>query len=84
VKRSLRSAVCEVIYAQPGLTQTDVAKAIYGSAAYPGQVARVCAELLEEGLIQRHGRGGPADPFVYFWRLRHQVCDGAGQERPAL
>lgn len=73
MRRSLRSAVCETIYSQPGITQTDIAKAIYGPHAYPGQVARICAQLLLEGNIRREGRGGPADPFTYSWGGVHET-----------
>jgi hypothetical protein len=64
---SLRSKVCDIIYARSGVTQLEIARAIYGSAVDQGQVTRICRRLVLEGHIHRAGRGGTHDPYRYSW-----------------
>ena len=69
---SLRSKVCEIIHAHPGVTQLEISRLIYGSIPDQGQVTRICRDLIREGHIDRAGKGGPHDPYTYTWiRRRH-------------
>jgi hypothetical protein len=50
----------------PGLTEAEIANALFGKAGYPARVARACMTLLKRRRIERSGRGGRTDPFRYF------------------
>jgi hypothetical protein len=50
----------------PGLTEAEIAAALFGEAGYPARVARACMTLLKRRRIERSGRGGRSDPFRYF------------------
>jgi hypothetical protein len=50
----------------PGLTEAEIATALFGEAGYPARVARACMTLLKRRRIERNGRGGRIDPFRYF------------------
>jgi hypothetical protein len=52
----------------PGLTEAEIATALFGEAGYPARVARACISLLKSRQIERSGRGGRIDPFRYFPR----------------
>jgi len=54
-----------MIVRRPGLTETELAKALYGSNGYPQQVNAACRTLLRRGRIERRGKGY-AEPFTYF------------------
>jgi hypothetical protein len=49
-----------------GLTEAEIATALFGEAGYPARVARACMTLLKRRRIERSGRGGRTDPFRYF------------------
>jgi hypothetical protein len=49
-----------------GLTEAEIAVALFGAAGYPARVARACITLLKSRRIERSGRGGRSDPFRYF------------------
>lgn len=61
--------IVELIRKRPGMTELEIAKAIYGPGALQPQVNQHCRKLIQVGYIERHGSGGHADPFVY--RARH-------------
>ena len=50
---------------RPGMTELEIAKALYGPAAVQQQVNQHCRALLRQGRIKRAGLGGQADPFTY-------------------
>jgi hypothetical protein len=50
----------------PGLTEGEIAVALFGVAGSPARVARACMSLLKSRRIERCGRGGRIDPFRYF------------------
>jgi hypothetical protein len=64
---SLRSKICDVIHSRPGVTELEIARLVYGPAVDQGQVNRICRQLVEQGYVLRHGRGGPHDPYTYAW-----------------
>ena len=50
----------------PGLTEAEIAVALFGVTGSPARVARACMSLLKRRRIERCGRGGRIDPFRYF------------------
>lgn len=70
---SMRAKVCEIIHSRPGITQLELARAIYGPLAYTGLVKAICRQLLDDGYVVRTGKGGPQDPFTYEWVGKQQV-----------
>jgi hypothetical protein len=54
-----------IIRERPGLTATQIARALYGRNGYAEQVNHGCLALARVGRIERRGRGGPGDPFTY-------------------
>ncbi len=50
----------------PGLTEAEIAAALFGEAGYPARVAKACINLMKSRRIERTGRGGRTDPFRYF------------------
>jgi hypothetical protein len=50
----------------PGLTETEIAVALFGATGSAARVARACMNLLKSRRIERCGRGGRIDPFRYF------------------
>jgi hypothetical protein len=58
--------IVEVVQRQPGITELEIAKAIYGPAAVQQQVNQDCRLLARNGVIERRGIGGRSDPYVYF------------------
>jgi hypothetical protein len=55
-----------VLISRPGLTEAEIAAALFGEAGYPARVARACMTLLKRYRSERRGRGGRTDPFRYF------------------
>jgi hypothetical protein len=55
-----------LITRSPGLTEAEIAVALFGVAGYPARVARACINLMKNRRIERSGRGGRNDPFRYF------------------
>ena len=64
--RSVSDRILSIVRHRPGLTELEIARAMYGKDATQQQVNRYCRELDELGLIERSGVGGPGDPYVYF------------------
>jgi hypothetical protein len=52
----------------PGRTEAELAEAIYGDKAYQQRVNGDCRLLVDRGVVERRGTGGPGDPFKYFSR----------------
>ena len=52
----------------PGRTEMELAAAIFGDndKAYQQRVNQDCRMLVNKGVVERRGKGGPADPFKYF------------------
>ena len=57
--------ILELVRMRPGMTELEIAKALYGPAAVQQQVNQHCRALLRQGRIKRAGLGGQADPFTY-------------------
>ena len=57
--------ILELVRRRSGMTELEIATAIYGPAAVQQQVNQHCRALLRNGRLQRRGSGGPSDPYVY-------------------
>ena len=50
----------------PGLTEIEIAVALFGKTGAPERVNKACRDLVKSGRLERGGRGGRSDPFRYF------------------
>lgn len=55
----------ERVVERPGLTEAELAQAIFGRDGYQQRVNSTCRRMIARGEIERRGDGGPADPFTY-------------------
>lgn len=62
---TLRQKIYELVARQPGLTEAEMACAIFGDDGYQQRVNSTCRRMIAAGEIERHGEGGPSDPFTY-------------------
>lgn len=74
-QKGTRDRVLEAIGRRPGMTELEIAKAIYGPSAVQQQVNQECRYLAGSGLIERRGAGGRSDPYVYY-----APAPGSGRE----
>lgn len=51
---------------RPGLTEAQIAHALFGPDAYQQRVNSTCRRLMRNGKVRREGKGYQADPFRYF------------------
>lgn len=54
-----------IIRERPGLTATQIARALYGPNGYAERINHGCLALAQVGRIERRGRGGPGNPSTY-------------------
>jgi len=59
------SRIVDLVRRRPGMTELEIAKAIYGPGAAQQQINQHCRSLLKQGKVDRNGSGGQADPFTY-------------------
>jgi hypothetical protein len=57
--------VIDAVRQRPGMTELEIAKALYGRGAVQQQVNQECRRLVQRGLVERRGAGGRSDPYVY-------------------
>ncbi len=57
--------ILSLITRQPGLTEAEIAKHLFGNLGYQQRVNSTCRRLIHEDCIERRGNGGPGDPFTY-------------------
>jgi hypothetical protein len=55
----------ERIAERPGLTEAELAQAIFGMDGYQQRVNSTCRLMIAKGEIERHGSGGSSDPYTY-------------------
>ena len=63
---ALADEIEALITQSPGLTEAEIAAALFGDAGYPARVSNPCLRLIKSRRIERSGRGGRTDPFRYF------------------
>lgn len=54
-----------LIIRRSGLTEMEIAEALFGNAAYQQRANSPCRRLIREGRVKRSGKGGQADPYTY-------------------
>lgn len=67
--KDTRKELLDLIRKREGLTERELAKAIFGPDGYQQQVNQVCRSLCSQGLVERRGAGGTRDPYRYY--LKH-------------
>ena len=67
-KTGVARKIVELVRKRSGMTELEIAKAIYGPAAVQQQVNQHCRALVQKGQLERQGAGGTNDPFVYRMR----------------
>ena len=55
-----------IVGKRPGLTELELARAIFGPSAVQQHVNKDCRSLSELGLLERRGVGVRGDPYVYY------------------
>lgn len=50
---------------RPGLTEAELADALFPDGAYQQRVNSTCRALIKAGRVHRRGQGGRGDPFRY-------------------
>ncbi|MET0747792.1 MAG: hypothetical protein ABWY49_06350 [Rhizobium sp.] len=63
---SVEVRIKERIAAQQGLTEAELARAVFGMDGYQQRVNPSCRLLIARGELERRGAGGPSDPFTYY------------------
>jgi hypothetical protein len=62
------SRILNIVRRRPGMTELEIARAMYGPSAVQQQVNADCRLLVDLRLVERCGVGGRGDPFVYRMR----------------
>ncbi|SIQ52499.1 hypothetical protein SAMN05880590_1052 [Rhizobium sp. RU35A] len=62
---TVQERIKERIAEQPGLTESELARSIFGMDGYQQRVNSTCRLLVAKGEIERRGNGGPSDPYTY-------------------
>ena len=55
-----------IIRQTPGLTASEIARAVFGVDGYHQRVSNTCRLLADVGRVERRGTGGPANPYTYY------------------
>jgi hypothetical protein len=63
--RRMPDRILDVIRRRPGLTELQIAKAMFGENAKQQDVNGDCRYLVEIGAVERGGVGGRHDPYTY-------------------
>lgn len=64
-QKSVTDRVYELIKQRPGMTELEIAKALFGKSAVQQNVNQECRLLVRLGLVDRLGVGGRGDPYTY-------------------
>ena len=67
---SARARVLAAIGQKPRMTELQIAEVVVPNNAYQQRVNSLCRQLLKEGQLQRHGKGGRGDAYSYTIRKR--------------
>jgi hypothetical protein len=57
--------ILDVVEQRSGMTELEIAKAVFGPSAVQQDVNRECRTLVSLGMVERLGVGGPGDPYTY-------------------
>ena len=75
--RDMDQELLDLIRTREGLTERELAKAIFGPDGYQQQVNQVCRRLRSQGLVERRGKGGARDPYKYYPIMPIKAADKA-------
>ncbi len=62
---ALADDILSLVARNPGLTEAEIAKHLFGRLGYQQRVNSTCRRLIRECRIERRGNGGPGHPFIY-------------------
>ncbi len=66
---NMADEIMDKVRVNPGLTALEIAVSIFGRRhPFKQRVNQVCRRLVDAGFLDRHGKGGPGDPFTYHIR----------------
>jgi hypothetical protein len=57
--------IIERVMECPGLTESELAQALFGMDGYQQRVNSTCRRLIGRGEVERLGSGGASDPYTY-------------------
>jgi len=63
---TVANKIVQTVERNPGSTETEIARVIFGGNGYQQKVNQHCRLLIANGIVVRKRMGGPADPFRYF------------------
>ena len=64
---SLADVIDFLVHRRPGLSESDLARAVYGEPGYHPEIEQTCDRLVSAGSIDR--RAGPDGVHTYFTRI---------------
>lgn len=65
---SVGNRILKLVRSRPGMTELEIARALFGPSAVQQNVNQDCRQLAELKLVERRGGGGPSDPYTYHAR----------------
>ena len=68
LKPTLLDVLLFLIDKGPGRTEAELAEAVFVDQAYQQRVNQDCRLLVDRGIVERRGDGGPSDPYKYYVR----------------
>lgn len=63
---ALADDILSLVAREPGLTEVEISKHLFGRLGYQQRVNSTCRLLIREYRIERCGNGGPGHPFIYY------------------
>jgi hypothetical protein len=61
----LANDILSLVTREPGLTEIEIAKHLFGRLGYQQRVNSTCRRLVHEDRVERREVGGPGHPFGY-------------------
>ena len=69
---TLGQKLIDLIETRGGLTERELAKALFGPDGRQQNVNSTCRRLLSQGLVERRGRGGAHEPYRYYFKKKNR------------
>lgn len=61
----ISNRLLDLIERRPGMTELEMARELFGASAVQQSINPDCRLLVNLGLVERIGVGGPGDPFTH-------------------